>query len=194
MTMVVLLLPWFVAHGAHMPPAHAIAAPLRSLAALGAALLILIVTGLRRGAAAPGHLLRFWLCCFCFSTASARSSAFPAFLPPSTSFICSTAPIPRGRWRTSWRPSLPPDETVAVFRVRRDIEYGLSFYRNHEVVNYEESGVPDEQHMLVARVTGRNGVDLQTQCRARRISGGPPVRSSFSAGRNRGWKFISWER
>ena len=37
----------------------------------------------------------------------------------------------------------PPDETVAVFRVRRDIEYGLSFYRNHEVVNYEESGVPD---------------------------------------------------
>ena len=38
----------------------------------------------------------------------------------------------------------PADETVAVFRVRRDIEYGLSFYRNREVVNYEEDGVPDE--------------------------------------------------
>ena len=56
----------------------------------------------------------------------------------------------------------PADETVAVFRVRRDMEYGLSFYRNHEVVNYEETGVPDEQHLLVARVTGRSGVDLHT--------------------------------
>ena len=56
----------------------------------------------------------------------------------------------------------PGNETVAVYRVRRDMEYGLAFYRNHEVVNYEESGVPDEQHLLVARVTGRKGVDLHT--------------------------------
>jgi hypothetical protein len=56
----------------------------------------------------------------------------------------------------------PADETVAVFRVRRDIEYGLSFYRNHEVVNYEQDGVPEGQHLLVVRVTGRNGVDLHT--------------------------------
>ncbi len=56
----------------------------------------------------------------------------------------------------------PGNETVAVFRVRRDMEYGLAFYRNHEVVNYEENGVPDEQHLLVTRVTGRNGVDLHT--------------------------------
>ena len=54
------------------------------------------------------------------------------------------------------------DGTVAVFRVRRDIEYGLSFYRNHEVVNYEQSGVPDGPHLLVARVKGRNGIDLHT--------------------------------
>jgi len=57
----------------------------------------------------------------------------------------------------------PGDETVAVFRVRRDVEYGLSFYRNREVINYEESGVPDGQHLLVARITGRGGVDLHTQ-------------------------------
>jgi hypothetical protein len=55
---------------------------------------------------------------------------------------------------------VPPTETVAVFRVRRDVEYGLAFYRNHEVVNYDESGVPDEEHVLVVRVSGRNGVDL----------------------------------
>ena len=56
----------------------------------------------------------------------------------------------------------PANETVAVYRVRRDMEYGLAFYRNHQVVNYEESGVPGEQHLLVARVTGRKGVDLHT--------------------------------
>ena len=56
----------------------------------------------------------------------------------------------------------PADETVAVFRVRRDIEYGLSFYRNREVVNYEESGVPEGQHLLVVRVAGRNGIDLHS--------------------------------
>ena len=56
----------------------------------------------------------------------------------------------------------PPSETVAVFKVRRDIEYGLAFYRNHEVVNYESTGVPDGEHLLVARISGRRGVDLRT--------------------------------
>ena len=56
----------------------------------------------------------------------------------------------------------PADETVAVFRVRRDVEYGLSFYRNREVVNYEQTGVPDGQHLLVVRVAGRGGTDLHS--------------------------------
>jgi hypothetical protein len=43
------------------------------------------------------------------------------------------------------------------------MEYGLSFYRNREVVNYEQDGVPDGQHLLVVRVTGRGGVDLHSQ-------------------------------
>jgi 4-amino-4-deoxy-L-arabinose transferase-like glycosyltransferase len=45
----------------------------------------------------------------------------------------------------------PPDGTVAVFRVRRDLEYGLSFYRDRPVVNYEQDGVPMGQHLLVIR-------------------------------------------
>jgi hypothetical protein len=57
----------------------------------------------------------------------------------------------------------PANESVAVFRVRRDTEYGLSFYRNHEVTNYEDSGVPDEAHILVVRAFGRHGADLHTQ-------------------------------
>jgi hypothetical protein len=56
----------------------------------------------------------------------------------------------------------PAEKTVAVFRVRRDVEYGLAFYRNSEVVNYEQTAVPAGQHILVVRVAGRGGVDLDT--------------------------------
>jgi hypothetical protein len=58
---------------------------------------------------------------------------------------------------------VPASETVAVFRVRRDMEYGLAFYRNHEVANYDEVGVPPEEHVLVVRIAGKNGVDLRSQ-------------------------------
>jgi len=43
------------------------------------------------------------------------------------------------------------------------MEYGLAFYRNHEVANYEEVGVPPEEHILVVRVAGKGGVDLGSQ-------------------------------
>jgi len=45
----------------------------------------------------------------------------------------------------------PIDETVGVYSVRRDVEYGLAFYRNREVVNYEHAPVPAEKHLLVVR-------------------------------------------
>jgi hypothetical protein len=35
--------------------------------------------------------------------------------------------------------------------VRRDLEYGLAFYRNHRVLDYEKDGVPTEAHVLVVR-------------------------------------------
>jgi hypothetical protein len=73
----------------------------------------------------------------------------------------------------------PGDETVAVFRVRRDVEYGLSFYRNREVVNYEESGVPDEQHLLVMRVSGR-GADPQAPAALEEYLEGRPHEQLFS--------------
>jgi hypothetical protein len=45
----------------------------------------------------------------------------------------------------------PPSEPVAVYRVRRDVEYGLSFYRDHRVLDYDRNGIPPEQHILVSR-------------------------------------------
>jgi 4-amino-4-deoxy-L-arabinose transferase-like glycosyltransferase len=161
MTLGALLLPWFVVHGAAVPPNHAIAAA--SLAALGATLLILVVTkgfGVAR--------LRLATCWILVVLVLFVYGVGPVFGLPG---IDSTKRIIHLLDRSySARPlaeriseQVPANETVAVFRVRRDAEFGLSFYRNREVVNYDESGVPDEQHILVARIQGRHGVDLDTQ-------------------------------
>jgi 4-amino-4-deoxy-L-arabinose transferase-like glycosyltransferase len=160
MTMFALLLPWFVTHGDRMPPPHALAAAL--LAAFGACLLILIVVngfGVAR--------LRLVTCSVLVVLVLFLYGVGPFFGIPE---VASSKRVIRLLDRAySARPLgdridalVPADETVAVFRVRRDIEYGLSFYRNREVVNYEDSGVPDAQHILVVRVSGRNGADLHT--------------------------------
>jgi len=161
LTLSVFLLPWFVAHGASLPPIHALSAAL--LAAAGAALLILIVVhgfGVARlRLATTGILivLMFFLYGFgpFFGIPAVAASKHVAHLLDR-----SYSARPLANRLSGFGPA---DETVAVFRVRRDVEYGLSFYRNRQVVNYEESGVPDEEHLLVARVTGRAGADLHTQ-------------------------------
>jgi 4-amino-4-deoxy-L-arabinose transferase-like glycosyltransferase len=160
MTMAVLLLPWFVAHGAAMPPMRSLIAAL--LASLGAVLLILVVTrsfGLARLRVATSFVLVV-LMLYLYGIG-------PFFSVPQVSATKQVIHLLDRSY--SARPLAlvlaglaPSGETVAVFRVRRDIEYGLSFYRNREVVNYEESGVPAEPHLLVARVTGRGGSDLHT--------------------------------
>ena len=160
MTMFVLLLPWFVAHGAKMPPTDALAAAV--LAAVGAALLILIVVkgfGVARLRLVTTTVLAV-LVLFLYGVG-------PFFGIPEIGATKRAIHLLDSAY--SARPLAdrlatlaPADETVAVFRVRRDVEYGLSFYRNAEVVNYEQAGVPDGQHLLVVRVAGRHGVDLDT--------------------------------
>ena len=160
LTMAALLLPWFVAHGASLPPSKALVAA--SVSAIGAVLLIVVVThafGVAR--------LRLVTCSIevvllLFLYGVGPFFAIPAI--PSTKNVIhlidrsySARPL-ADRLATI----APADETVAVFRVRRDMEYGLAFYRNREVVNYDESGVPPGEHLLVARETGRNGADLHT--------------------------------
>ena len=160
MTMFALLLPWFVVHGPIVPPARPLSVAF--ISAAGAALLIVIVAkgfGVARLRLATSGVLVV-LVLFLYGVG-------PFFGIPA---IASTKRVIHRLDRSySARPLAerlldyaPANETVAVFRVRRDMEYGLAFYRNHEVVNYEENGVPDEQHLLVARVIGRNGVDLHT--------------------------------
>lgn len=39
---------------------------------------------------------------------------------------------------------------LAVFRVPRELEYGLTFYRNRRTVNYDWQGILQGEHLLVA--------------------------------------------
>jgi len=161
MTISVLLLPWFVAHNLVMPPLHASIAA--ALAAIGAGLLILIVT---KGFGVAW--LRPATCWVLVILVLFVLGVGPIFGIPEVS---ATKRVIHLLDRTySARPlaerlaeEAPANTTVAVFHVRRDTEFGLAFYRDHEVVNYDENGVPAEQHLLVARVQGRHGVDLDTQ-------------------------------
>jgi 4-amino-4-deoxy-L-arabinose transferase-like glycosyltransferase len=156
MTMFALLLPWSVTHGTEMPPAHALA--IAAVTATGASLLILIVVkgyGVARLRLVTTGVLVF-LVLFLYGLG-------PFFGIPAVEATKRVIHLLDRAY--SARPLAdrlatlaPADETVAVFRVRRDVEYGLSFYRNREVINYEQDGVPEGQHLLVVRVTGRNGL------------------------------------
>lgn len=43
------------------------------------------------------------------------------------------------------------DLPVAVFNVKRDVEYGLNFYRNQPISRYERNEIPIGTHVVVAR-------------------------------------------
>jgi 4-amino-4-deoxy-L-arabinose transferase-like glycosyltransferase len=161
-TAAVLLMPWFVAHGARqMPPLQAIG--VAGISALSAAVLILI-TVQRWGVAK----LRTVTCGVMVVLLLFLYGIGPIIWVPEVAASKKTIQMLDRSY--SARPLaerlagiVPSTEAVAVFRVRRDMEYGLAFYRNHEVANYEEVGVPDEEHILVVRVTGKGGVDLRSQ-------------------------------
>ena len=44
-----------------------------------------------------------------------------------------------------------PQEPIAVFNVKREVEYGLNFYRNQPVTRYERDGIPVGEHLLAAK-------------------------------------------
>jgi 4-amino-4-deoxy-L-arabinose transferase-like glycosyltransferase len=177
-TMTVLLLPWFVSHNMAMPPLHALIAA--TLAAIGAGLLILVVT---KGFGVAW--LRPATCWILVVLVLFVCGVGPFFGIPG---ISATKRVIHLLDRTySARPLAaklaevaPANETVAVFHVRRDVEFGLAFYRNHEMVNYDEEGVPDEQHLLVARIQGRHGVDLDTQMALEELLDGRQYQQLFS--------------
>lgn len=149
MTAIVLILPWHIVHGSDFPPARSIFAAIST--GIAAAILILITVGrfginrLRIATMVPMVVLVFFL-----------FGIGPFFgivhLPETKRNIqlldatYSARPLSRIINNIT-----PPGYTVAVYKVRRDMEYGLAFYRNHQVDNYELDGVPKQEHLLVVR-------------------------------------------
>ncbi len=177
-TTAVLLLPWFIAHGTHQfPPVAALIAAL--IAGLSAAVLVLLVVyrlGLERLRLVTS-LVMVVLLMFLYGVG-------PFFAIPAIQASKHTIHLLDRTY--SARPLaqriatlVPDDETIAVFRVRRDIEYGLAFYRNHEVANYDVVGVPAGEHILVVRVAGKNGVDLHSDDALREYLEGRTYRPLF---------------
>ncbi len=56
---------------------------------------------------------------------------------------------------------------LAVYGLRREIEYGLAFYRNQVIVRYEKDGVPAEEHLLIA--PGNSQTEVARQLTGRRV-------------------------
>jgi 4-amino-4-deoxy-L-arabinose transferase-like glycosyltransferase len=204
MTMVALLMPWFVVHGLQlphqpgwglspifvfirecireciriMPPWPALTVAL--MASCGAALLIIVVVKgfgvarLRLATSAVLVVLVFYL------YGVGPVLGIPALGATKRVIHLLDRSYSARPLSQQLAASATGDETVAVFRVRRDIEYGLSFYRNHEVVNYAVKGVPDQQHLLVAQVTGRGGSDLHTTAALEELLGDRHYEQLFS--------------
>lgn len=57
---------------------------------------------------------------------------------------------------------------LAVYHVRRELEYGLTFYRNKLTFNYDWGSVPPEEHLLVAPENSQ--VEIANLVAGRRVS------------------------
>ena len=53
----------------------------------------------------------------------------------------------------------PPSEKVACLQVKRDIDYGLAFYRNEAMIHYDHDGVPATEHILVVKTSDQADLD-----------------------------------
>ena len=58
--------------------------------------------------------------------------------------------------------------TIAVYHVKREMRYGLAFYRNQKVFSYDEEPVPVTEHLLITG-TGDNA-ELKKLLEGRRVS------------------------
>ena len=149
LTTAVLLTPsYLVEDGLHPPVRIAVAA---GMAGLGSGLLVLIavarfgVVRLRTATMIPLLVLLL----FIFGVGPVFGiPAVPASKQTIRLLDLVYSPRPVAEALAKLPPQMGP---VAVFRVRRDTEYGLSFYRNQRVLDYDRGPIPDGAHILLSR-------------------------------------------
>jgi 4-amino-4-deoxy-L-arabinose transferase-like glycosyltransferase len=66
----------------------------------------------------------------------------------------SARPLAREIQRTA-----PNVELVATNSIKRDMDYGLAFYRNQPMIHYDADGVPAAEHLLVIRANDTADLD-----------------------------------
>ena len=154
-----LLLPWLLLHPKTMPP------PAARIWAGGAALFLFLMvavtihqSGLRMVrlvTVAPLILLMGFLL---------RTGG------PIIDQVYSSRPVARDLAQIETRKS-----EIAVFKVKREVEYGLGFYRDQAVKSYDRHEIPAGDHLLVAREGTR--AELNQLLAGRRLSplGGFPA-------------------
>jgi 4-amino-4-deoxy-L-arabinose transferase-like glycosyltransferase len=53
----------------------------------------------------------------------------------------------------------PEIRLVAVENIKRDMDYGLAFYRNEPIIHYDSEGVPKQEHLLVIPTKDSDGLN-----------------------------------
>jgi 4-amino-4-deoxy-L-arabinose transferase-like glycosyltransferase len=53
----------------------------------------------------------------------------------------------------------PEIKLVAVEDIKRDMDYGLAFYRNEPIIHYSTDGVPKQEHLLVIPANNSEGLN-----------------------------------
>jgi hypothetical protein len=51
------------------------------------------------------------------------------------------------------------ERPVAVYNAKRELRYGLGFYRNQKISSYNEKDIPAFQHLLIAKAGSRAEVE-----------------------------------
>jgi 4-amino-4-deoxy-L-arabinose transferase-like glycosyltransferase len=73
-----------------------------------------------------------------------------------------------------------PQAPLSVFNVKRDVEYGLNFYRNQPVGRYERDGVPAGEHVVIAKMGSEGAVQaLAGPRQVTDLGGFPPQHLEF---------------
>jgi 4-amino-4-deoxy-L-arabinose transferase-like glycosyltransferase len=163
--------------GKVLPWLHALAAALVLAFALASPTLLLLASGrMALLVAAAAGLIIFFGVALTLRLQGLRALRFVTLVPvlvglaflihvaaPAIELSQSARPVARELARMEAQP-LP----VALFHVRRELEYGLAFYRNQAMHSYERGEVPPEDHLLVAGVGSLP--ELQLLLPARRFS------------------------
>ena len=131
-----LMLPLILVHPHQMPPLRVIVAAIMEGAAVAVAVLVVVIrfgmARLRIATLVPVALILVFMLgtrngVLLDQRYSARTLAHELQKLPNT------------------------PHAVAVFQARRDMQFGLAFYLDERVPNYEENGVPAQAHLLVVQ-------------------------------------------